>query len=157
MRPGFTLLDHLTPERVSLPLSAGDKEGVIRELAGLMARSVGEPERTEELADDVLRRESVLSTGIGGGVALPHARSAVVGELALAAGTVPGGVDFAALDGRPVELVFLLAGPVEVAGDHVRALSRLSRVLGERGVKERLVACDDPEHFLRVLAEAEAA
>lgn len=150
-------MSHLAPERIALPLRARDKEGIIRELAELMAGSVGAPERAEELAGDVLQREGVLSTGIGGGVALPHARTAVVSELALAAGTIPEGMDFAALDGRPVQLVFLLAGPVDTAGDHVRALSRLSRILGEKELKDRLVECEDPEEFLQIIRESEAA
>lgn len=148
---------HLAAERLVLPLEARDKEGVIRELAAVTARSVGRPERADELAEDVLEREGVLSTGIGGGVALPHARTAVVSELALAAGTAPEGVGFGALDGRPVRLVFLLAGPVETAGDHVRALSRLSRLLGGDELRRRLVECRDPAEFLEILREAEAA
>ncbi len=157
MRSGFTLLAHLTPERIVLPLRSRDKEGVVRELAEVTARSVGRGGRTDELADAVLEREGVLSTGIGGGVALPHARTAVVSELALAAGTVPGGVDFAALDGRPVRLVFLLAGPVDSAGDHVRALSRLSRLLGREELRDRLIDCRDAEAFIQTIGEAEAA
>lgn len=157
MRSGFTLLTHLTPERIVLPLRSRDKEGVVRELAEVTARSVGRGGRTDELADAVLEREGVLSTGIGGGVALPHARTAVVSELALAAGTAPGGVDFAALDGRPVRLVFLLAGPVDSAGDHVRALSRLSRLLDREELRDRLIGCRDAEAFIQAVGEAEAA
>lgn len=153
----FTLMSHLAAERIAVPLHADDKEGVIRELADLTARSVGEADRTDELAEAVLERERVLSTGIGGGVALPHARTAVVPSLALAAGTSPDGVEFAALDGRPVRLIFLLAGPVDTAGDHVRALSRLSRLLAEEELRERLLACGGPEEFLEVVREAEAA
>lgn len=150
-------MSHLAVERIAVPLQADDKEGVIRELAELTARSVDEADRTEELAAAVLERERVLSTGIGGGVALPHARTAVVSRLALAAGTSPEGVEFAALDGRPVRLVFLLAGPVDTAGDHVRALSRLSRLLVDEELRERLLESRDPEEFLRVVREAEAA
>lgn len=157
MTRGFSLARLLSPERVTLPLEAGDKEGIIRELAGVLTRSVGAADRSEELAEAVLEREAVLSTGIGGGVALPHARTTVVSELLLAAGTTtPGGVDFEALDGRPVRLVFMLAGPVESAGDHVKALSRLSRLLARSELRRSLAECTDADEFLAVLREAEA-
>ena len=157
MTSGFTLTRYLAPDRVKLPLEGREKEPVIRELAALVARSLGIPDRAGEVAESVLEREAVLSTGIGGGVALPHGRTAAVPELSLAAGTVPGGVDFDALDGRPVRLIFLLVGPVDSAGDHVKALSRLSRILGRSGLRRRLVECREAGDFLDVLTEAEMA
>lgn len=156
MSLGFSLARYLVPERVKLPLEGREKEAVIRELARLLAGSEGTPERADDVAEAVLEREAVLSTGIGGGVALPHGRTGAVSELRLAAGTVPDGVDFDALDGRPVRLVFLLVGPVESAGAHVKALSRLSRMLGRTGLRRRLVECGDAEEFLEILRQAES-
>lgn len=156
MTLGFSLTRYLVPERIKLPLEAREKGDVIRELAELVVGGEARPDRAGDVAEAVLEREAVLSTGIGGGVALPHGRSGAVSELYMAAGTVPDGVDFDALDGRPVRLVFLLVGPVESAGEHVKALSRLSRILGQADLRRRLVECGDAEEFLESLRQAES-
>ena len=115
----------------------------------------------QDRADEVLRavreRETVLSTGIGGGVAIPHAKTNAVSSLRIAAGCTSEGVDYDALDGEPVRLCFLLVGPESDAGGHVKALSRIARVVRSEAVRERLVSATDAQEFLRLLDEAEAA
>jgi fructose PTS system EIIBC or EIIC component len=148
------LTELLTPERIKIPLAAQTKDEVLRELVEVV-------EATSQVddIDDVLRavreREEVLSTGIGNGVAIPHGRSSSIPELALAAGVAPQPVDFDALDGRPVQLFFLLVGPEAAAGQHVKVLSRISRLLRQESFRERLVNAGDAEDFYRILAEAE--
>ncbi len=110
-------------------------------------------------AGDVLRavrdREEVLSTGIGNGVAIPHGKSESVASLVLAAGVTARPVDFEALDGEPVSLLFLLVGPGAAAGDHVKALSRISRLLRRDAFRRRLCTAADAAAFYSVIAEAE--
>ncbi len=101
-------------------------------------------------------RESVLSTGIGGGVAIPHAKTPLVGELMMAAGVAAKPVDYDSLDGEPADLFFLLLGPETAASAHVRALGRISRLLRREPLREALRQADDEEAFLRVVAESEA-
>ncbi len=101
-------------------------------------------------------RESVLSTGIGGGVAIPHAKTPLVGELLMAAGVAAGPVDYDSLDGEPADLFFLLLGPETAASAHVRALGRISRLLRREPLREALRQANDQEAFLRVVAESEA-
>ena len=150
------LTELLTPDRIKIPLTAVRKEDLLRELVDIVAR-------TAEVTDpaDVLRaveeREAVLSTGIGGGVAIPHGKAASVESLVLAAGVAPDGLDFEALDGQPVQLFFLLVGPESAAGDHVKALSRISRLLRREGFRSRLAAAASPQQFYDILAEAEVA
>jgi mannitol/fructose-specific phosphotransferase system IIA component (Ntr-type) len=98
----------------------------------------------------------VLSTGIGHGVAIPHGKSAAVSELRMAAGRVAEPVEFDALDGQPVELLFLLVGPETAAGPHIKALSRISRLVRKDEVRDRLISARDAGEFLRTLQEAEA-
>ena len=148
------LHDFLTPRRIKVPIVGLDKGSVIRELVGLVVENgAGE-------FDDVLRavqeRESVLSTGIGCGVAIPHGKTGRVGEIKLAAGASPQPVAFDALDGEPVRLFFLLIGPETSAGDHVKALSRISRLVRRQPVRERLLAARDAEEFFRILCDAES-
>lgn len=148
------LTELLSPERIRVPLAAHTKDEMLEELVGVVTE-------THEVADpaDVLRsvraREEVLSTGIGSGVAIPHGRSDGIRELALVAGVSAGPVDFDALDGRPARLFFLLVGPEAAAGQHVKALSRLSRVLRREPVREALIRARTPKEFYDVLHEAE--
>jgi mannitol/fructose-specific phosphotransferase system IIA component (Ntr-type) len=105
----------------------------------------------------VHQREEVLSTGIGGGVAIPHGKADGVGDLAMAAGIAAEPLDFAALDGQPVRLFFLLVGPESAAGAHVKALSRISRLVRREDLRQRLVAARTPGEFMDVVAEADAS
>lgn len=157
MSPGLQLTDLLAPEAVVLPLRAREKEALIRELVSVLVREAGVTEHLEEVTRSVLEREAVLSTGIGGGVALPHGKSATLDALHVAAGTSPEGVDFAALDGRPVHIVFLLVGPEDDPGAHVRVLSRLGRLLGRAEVRRALLTSRTAPEFVSRLREAEAA
>jgi mannitol/fructose-specific phosphotransferase system IIA component (Ntr-type) len=104
----------------------------------------------------VRERESILSTGIGHGVAIPHGKSPSVPELRMAAGRAASPVDFDALDGQPVALFFLLVGPETAAGPHIKALSRISRIVRRDDVRDRLIAASTPDEFLKALQDAEA-
>ncbi|HEX5831678.1 MAG TPA: PTS sugar transporter subunit IIA [Gemmatimonadaceae bacterium] len=149
------LSDLLAPARVKVPLTARDKEGVLRELLELAL-----PERdsaTFELVLDALRqREEVLSTGIGEGVGIPHAKTPLVDEVLMAAGVSPAGVEFDALDGEPAHLFFLLLGPESAAAAHIKALSRISRLLRREPLRRSLCAARSPEEFLQLVTLSEA-
>ncbi|HEX8906446.1 MAG TPA: PTS sugar transporter subunit IIA, partial [Longimicrobiaceae bacterium] len=122
------LTELLTPERVKVPLSARSKDAVLEELVGVLA-DAGAVADPAAVLRAVHQREEMLSTGIGGGVAIPHGKVDGVGELVMAAGIASEPMDFAALDGQPVRLFFLLVGPESAAGMHVKALSRISRLV----------------------------
>ena len=149
------LSELLTPERIRVPLQGTSKEELLQELVQLVSAD----EHVED-PDQVLRavreREAVLSTGIGNGVAIPHGKSAAVPELCMAAGRTARPVEFDALDGQPVSLFFLLVGPETAAGPHIKALSRISRLVRRDSVREQLVAATTPEEFYRAMKESEA-
>jgi mannitol/fructose-specific phosphotransferase system IIA component (Ntr-type) len=148
------LSELLTPERIRIPLVASTKDDLLEELV----RVVGETADVANLAD-VLRavreREEVLSTGIGNGVAIPHGKSGALSTLAMAAGVTRAPTDFEALDGQPVQLLFLLVGPEAAAGQHVKALSRVSRLLRRDSFRHRLIEAGSAEEFYEILREAE--
>lgn len=152
----FVLLTELLrPDRIKIPLEATTKDGILEELVAVLDGEIS-PEDREDVLRAVREREEVLSTGIGNGVAIPHGKSATVPSLALAAGVTRQGVDFDALDGEPVNLFFLLVGPDSAAGDHVKALSRISRLLRRESFRTRLLEASTPEEFYSILLEAEA-
>ena len=146
----------LTPGAVRVPLHGASKDELLAELVHALA-GAGAVADVDAVLDAVRQREEVLSTGVGSGVAIPHARSGEVPSLAVAAGVTPAPVDFDALDGQPVRLLFLLVGPDAEAGLHVKALSRISRMVRRDEFRERLVQASSPEEFMAVVREAEAA
>jgi nitrogen PTS system EIIA component len=143
----------LAPERIRVPIRGTEKRAILSELLGLVA-DVGQPD-----FGDILRvveeRERVLSTGIGHGVAIPHGKSQRVRELRLAAGISTAPVAFDALDGQPVRLFFLLIGPEVTAGEDVKTLGRITRLVRREPLRERLLAARDAGEFYRLLCEAE--
>ena len=149
------LSELLTPERIRVPLSSRTKDDVIRELVELAAHGQ-DPSVVAPILAAVREREEVLSTGIGGGIAIPHGKTPVVDQLIVAAGVAATPVDFDALDGQPVELFFLLVGPESAAGAHVKALSRISRLLRRDSLRQELLRTTSGAEFLRLVQAAEA-
>lgn len=148
------LTDLLTPDRIRIPLTSTSKDELLSELVEIIGKTAPVRDLGEVLRA-VREREEVLSTGIGNGVAIPHGKSAGIGDLALAAGVARDGIDFEALDGQPVRLFFLLVGPEAAAGQHVKALSRISRLLRKDSFRTRLISASSAEEFYAVLSEAE--
>jgi mannitol/fructose-specific phosphotransferase system IIA component (Ntr-type) len=150
------LIELLAPERVRVPLRSRAKEDLLRELVELAAGAHGH-EVVEALLRSVREREAVLSTGIGDGVAIPHGRTPRLESLVLAAGVCEVPVEFGALDARPVQLCFLLAGPESAAGAHVRTLGRISRLLNRTGLRDALRRARSADEFLALVRESEEA
>ncbi|HEU4559543.1 MAG TPA: PTS sugar transporter subunit IIA [Longimicrobium sp.] len=150
------LTELLAADRVRVPLAAHSRDGVLEELVGILHAS-GAVSDPQAVLRAVHNREAQLSTGIGGGVAIPHGKAEGVGGLAVAAGVSAQPVDFAALDGEPVRLFFLLVGPEAASGAHVKALSRIARLVRGEEMRRRLVEAASPEEFMALIAQAEAA
>jgi len=145
----------LNPESVSVALTATTKDGVILELVELLEKAHG-ISSAGEILDRVMKREAMMSTGIGNGIAIPHGKARSVDRLIAACGVSRGGVDFAAVDGQPATLFILLVSPEHVGGPHVKVLANISRLLKEDKVREALKSSDSPQAFLQTLREAEA-
>jgi mannitol/fructose-specific phosphotransferase system IIA component (Ntr-type) len=124
------LADFVVRDAVIVDLKATAKEEAIREIVGALrdAGAVGEGD-TESIIRAILNREELGSTGIGQGVAVPHTRHPKVDRLVGTVALSRRGVDFAALDGEPVDILFLLVSPPNQPGDHLRALENISRHL----------------------------
>jgi mannitol/fructose-specific phosphotransferase system IIA component (Ntr-type) len=149
------LTELLSADRVRVPLAARTKDAVLEELVAVLA-DAGVVDDVDATLRAVRKRESELSTGIGGGVAIPHGKSDSAGGLAIAAGVAAEPLDFDSLDGEPARLFFLLVGPESAAGLHVKALSRISRLVRREETRARLAAAASPAEFMAVVAETEA-
>jgi nitrogen PTS system EIIA component len=148
------LTELLSPDRVLLPLPAGDRQTAIAVLTRRLAELANA--RHDAVLEAVLERESVQSTGIGFGVAIPHGRCAAVNELSMVAGVSARPVPFDAIDGEPVRLFFLIVGPEASAGLHVKLLSRIARLVRRDAVRQQLVEATTADAFYNVLLNAEA-
>ncbi len=149
------LSELLSADRVKVPLDSRTKSDVLRELVELVTKGREDRDSGAILAS-VRERELVLSTGVGGGVAIPHGKTPNIDQLVLAAGVAPEAIDFDALDGKPVRLFFLLVGPESASGAHVKALSRISRLLRRESLRTDLLGARSPEDFLRMIRDSEA-
>ena len=149
------LSELLTPNRIRVPLRAQSKEGVLRELVELLVGVNGAVGAGADVFQAILERERQFPTGIGYGVAVPHGKTPALANLLAVAGTSPVPVPYETVDGEPVRLFFLLAGPESQAGVHVKALSRISRLVRREPIRARLLAASTPEEFYRVLCDVE--
>lgn len=147
------LSELLTPERIRVPLLARDKAGVLKELAQLLVEQSGGD--LEDILKAVKEREAVLSTGIGYGIAIPHAKSPTIGQLSLVCGASVDPIPFDSLDGEPVRLFFLLVGPESAAGQHVKALSRIARLVRRESVRQELLKAKNAKEFYDFIIDAE--
>lgn len=124
------LSDFLIDEALVEEITAEDKEGAIREMVGSLKKSGAlKPKEVESVIEALMKREELGSTGIGKGVAVPHARHSAIKKLVGVFGHSAEGVEFAALDGEPVHAIFLLVSPVASSGQHLEALALISRML----------------------------
>lgn len=146
------LHDLLAGELIIGDLRARDKEGVIREFAALL-RTAGRIGDADELVRVVLDREALGSTGIGDGIAIPHAKSAALADVVVAFGRSGAGVDFHSLDGKPAHLFFLLVTPADKPGDHLKTLARISRIMKNPQLRRLLMDTAGPEEILRLILE----
>lgn len=144
------IMDFLNDKAVAADLKSTTKEGVIRELSGLLVKA-GVIKEEKTLVKTLLEREALGSTGIGQGVGIPHGKSGLVKELIAAFGISKRGVDFNALDGEPVYIFFLLLAPEESAGPHLKALAKISRLLKDKYVRDHLIKASNEEELLRIL------
>ncbi len=144
----------LSTSSVILDLKAKEKIEAIKELASVLIEQ-GIINDTEEFYAAILKRENLESTGIGSGVAIPHARTRAVKNIVLAFGRSQAGVDFSSLDGKPSHLIFLIAAPEEQKSEYIITLARLSKILRNEEVRVRLNRAKSPEEILAIVAQNE--
>jgi PTS system nitrogen regulatory IIA component len=141
------------PELIFPDLSAADRAAVLRVLAARLA-GLGLVRNADDLFQKLWEREQLGSTGIGGGIAIPHCKIAGLREGIVAIGIVPAGVDFGAAEGQPVRLFFLVASPAEAPAAHLQMLAAISRWIKAGGHAERILDLHDPQAVYGFLQEA---
>jgi mannitol/fructose-specific phosphotransferase system IIA component (Ntr-type) len=156
MEGRMKLSDFVVREAIVVDLQATGKEDAIREIVRSLSRSGRLADADlESVTRAILGREELGSTGIGQGVAVPHTRHPTVNRLIGTVALSPGGVDFAALDGEPVDIFFLLISPPNQPGDHLRALENISRHLKDERFVSFLRQSKTRESVIELLEEAD--
>lgn len=150
------LSQKLDPEMVLIAPDVDRRDDLFRLFGEMVARG-GLVDSADGVVQRLMEREAILSTGIGGGVAVPHAQVPRLGRLVMAASSHPEGLDYPALDGQPVRLVFCLLGDANTTADHLAGLARLARLARRQAALEPLIRAADGKAFVAALEILEGA
>ena len=153
----MTLSQLLSPARINLNLQSADREVVLGELVNQIPELDGQPQAKQNLLRALHEREQLHSTGIGDGIALPHARNALVGlvdEPLIVFGRHAQGIPYGAIDAAPARMFFLLIAPTVT--QHLAILARLSRLLRDPKLRQNLLVADSATKVIELVREAEA-
>lgn len=152
-----TFVHHLlSPQTICLGLPGLSKEEVLNNLIDVLAGNPAVAD-LDELRAAVFMREQMMSTGVGKELALPHAKTGAVRETVAAFAVTAEPVAFGAIDNLPVRLVFLLVGTEAARSQHIKILSRISRLMNREAVRQRLLDAPDAQTVLTIFEEAEDA
>lgn len=145
----------LSKKSVQIPLKSLTKNEVLAEMVDLLVNCC-ELKNRDDILEKILSREQKMSTGIGYGVAVPHAKCDGINDICIAAGVSKTGVPFEAIDDEAVYLFFIMISPTNTVGPHIQTLAAVSRLMSYEDVRTSLKNIKDADDFLRILAEAEA-
>lgn len=148
------LIDILPDDHVIIPLKSHDKHDIIEEMVDHLyeKKKIG---NRDKILKAILDREKVMSTGVGDHVAIPHGKAEGVKNIIASLGITDSDVDFHSIDNKPVRLIFLLVGPPDQTGPHLKALSRISRLMHREEFRSRLLRSKTPEEVMHIIQEEE--
>lgn len=145
----------LAPDRIRIGLAGETKEAVIDALVDVL-RDHEAIDSLDAVRSAIFEREKMMSTGVGKGLGLPHAKTESATETVAALAITEQEVDFGAIDDVPVRILLLLVGPKEDKSQHIKTLGRISRLVSRDGLRDRLLHASTPDEVLGILREGEA-
>lgn len=146
--------DFLTARTVAVDLVADSKEDLINSMIDILAHHDGVTD-IEEVRRAVFERENMMSTGVGKGLALPHAKCKAVSDTVAALATLKNPVEYGSIDDEPVRISFLLVGTPDAKSQHVKVLSRVSRLMNRESIRSDLLASKTSAELLDIFRKAE--
>ena len=149
------IMDFLSQDAIIVDLKSTDKKSAIIELVEIL-KDTKKVKKTDEIINVISEREKLGSTGIGQGIAIPHGKIDVLQKQIGVLGISHKGIEFNSLDGEPVHIIFLLVGPVEVAGQHLKALSRISRLFKDKFLRQAIRESVTPEEIVKIIQQEDA-
>ena len=150
------LTEILKPQDIKIPLESKTKAEAIGELVQVLAES-GDVTDRKKVLDAVLEREATRTTGIGNGLAIPHGKCQGTKDLVMAIGRAATPIDFQAIDGRPVSIIWMLASPPDKTGPHIHALARISRLMTIDKFRAALLQAKTPQEAYDIIIAQENA
>jgi fructose-specific phosphotransferase system IIA component len=148
------LTDVLKTDLIKIPLTCKNKIECIKELIDLLVNK-NTIKSTQTIFDAVLEREKIMTTGVGNGIAIPHCKHSDSPEFAVCLGVHPDGIDFDSIDKKAVKLIFLLVGPENNPGLHIKLLSRISRLMSNEELRNQLQSCQTDDEAFELIHEEE--
>ena len=150
------IIELLGAQAISADLKSGNKDDALAELLELLVKA-GDIKKadTKEILSKLKDSEVLGSTGIGKGIGIPHAKSSSVKEMTAAMAISKKGIDFKSLDGEPTYILFLLLAPGETPGPHLKALAKISRLLDDKFVRDRLRTAKNENEMMKIVKEEE--
>lgn len=148
------ITDFLVNKAISIDLQSKDKPSVIDELVNLLIKAGAFDKKYKKKVLEVLMaREALGSTAIGQGIAIPHGKCDCIKKLVGCLGISKEGINFESLDGEPAHIFFLLVAPVDSAGPHLKALARISRLLKDKFIRDRLRSVEDVKTVIQIVQQ----
>ncbi len=148
------LVDILSDNHVIIPLKSHEKQKIIEEMVDHLYEQKKIANR-DKILKAILDRERVMSTGVGDHVAIPHGKAEGVKDIVASLGITDSDVDFHSIDNKPVRLIFLLVGPPDKTGPHLKALSRISRLMHREDFRNKLLHSRNPREVMNIIKEEE--
>lgn len=149
------VVDYMRDSLILLDLEANTKKEAITKIVDTMQKN-DVVSKAPKFLDAVFERESLGSTAIGKGMALPHARTQYIDQITITMARLKNGIDFNAADGKPVNLLFLLGTPLKAVGEYLSVLAKLSKILKNDKTREKILKAESPSQVRTILEEAES-
>jgi len=150
----MNITDFLSKKAIVADIKSSKREDVIRELVDALINAADiEKKDRNKIVDLLIARESLGSTAIGQGVAIPHAKADCVKKMVAAFGLSQKGLDFDSLDGEPVYIFFLLLAPQDSAGPHLKALAKIARLLRDKYFRDSLKGSKDEKSIIKIISQ----
>ncbi|MBU0474192.1 MAG: PTS sugar transporter subunit IIA [Bacteroidetes bacterium] len=149
------IVEILKLEEIKIDFTGTTKDSVLNEMIDSF---IGDSRvlDIEKVRTVVLEREKIMSTGVGNGFAIPHGKTNMVSEMVAGFGVLKNPIEFEALDGNPVNLIFLLIGQEDAVGQHIKMLSRISRIMNQENIRTKLANANSGEEILQIFDEQDS-
>ena len=148
------IMDFLCQEAIILDLKAQDKESAVNEMVDALTK-LKKIKNSKEAIEALMQREKLGSTGIGQGVAIPHSRCDFIKEQIAMLAISKKGVEFSALDGNPVNIIFLLLCPGDSKGEHLQAMAKISKMLKDKYLRKAVLEANTTQDVLSIIQKAD--
>lgn len=150
------ITDILTEEAIRTNIPENTKTDVINALIEVVSAK-NQVQDQDRIRTAIFEREKIMSTGVGGGFAIPHGKTDAVNDIVGAFATTAIPIDFQSLDEEPVRIIFLIVGPESMVGPHIKILSRISRLMNKEEFRNRLLKAASPSEVLEIFKQEETA